>query len=356
LTAPTKGWLSFVTHECFHAFNVKRLRPVELGPFDYEHPPTTTSLWLSEGGTTYFAQLMLVRSGVITRDDFLESMSSAIVSLQKSPGRLLQSLEQSSAEVWNNSNSGVGAKPTTVSYYVKGNVASFLLDAQLRRVTGGKRSLDDVMRLASARYGGDRAFTAEEFRRTVEDVAGRGVKPWFTRAIESHPVYVADPHRPTNTVVESFYTRTRAPQTSSPRTFLAGGGHFGMLRINYTREELALGLAWRFRPRWRAYSELGFAYLMRSDEQEPWRWQSGVEYETRPVVFGGRMALYGAVDLSALEERSWRLDMSVQGGLVTRSAGHAYRIFAQWYDGRVPLGQFTRYSEASFSIGLKIDL
>jgi predicted metalloprotease with PDZ domain len=185
LTAPTKGWLGFVAHEYFHAFNVKRLRPVELGPFDYENPPTTTSLWLSEGGTTYFAQLMLVRAGVITPEDFLDSMSSAIASLQKSPGRLLQSLEQSSAEVWNNSNSGVGAKPTTVSYYVKGNVVSFLLDAHIRRVTNGKRSLDGVMRLAMKRYGGERGFTADELRKAVEEVAGHPMKPWFTRAIGS---------------------------------------------------------------------------------------------------------------------------------------------------------------------------
>ena len=184
-TEPTRRWLSFVAHEYFHAFNVKRLRPVELGPFDYEKPPTTTSLWLSEGGTTYFADLMLARSGVITREDFLESMSSAIASLQKSPGRLKQSLEQSSAEVWNNSNSGVGAKPTTVSYYVKGNVVSFLLDAHVRRLTSGKRSMDDVMRLAYGRYGGERGFTADELRRTVEEVAGRGMKAWFAKSIES---------------------------------------------------------------------------------------------------------------------------------------------------------------------------
>ncbi len=183
-TEPTRRWLSFVAHEYFHAFNVKRLRPVELGPFDYEKPPTTTSLWLSEGGTTYFADLMLARSGVITREDFLESMSSAIASLQKSPGRLKQSLEQSSAEVWNNSNSGVGAKPTTVSYYVKGNVVSFLLDAHVRRLTSGKRSMDDVMRLAYGRYGGERGFTADELRRTVEEVAGRGMKAWFAKSIE----------------------------------------------------------------------------------------------------------------------------------------------------------------------------
>ena len=134
-TKPTRGWLSFVAHEYFHAFNVKRLRPIELGPFDYENPPTTTSLWMSEGATTYFANLMLVRAGLMTPEEFLGSMSAAIADLQKSPGRLNQSLEQSSAEVWTNSNSGVGASQATVSYYGKGNVVAFLLDAHIRRLT-----------------------------------------------------------------------------------------------------------------------------------------------------------------------------------------------------------------------------
>jgi predicted metalloprotease with PDZ domain len=184
-TEPTNRWLSFVAHEYFHAFNVKRLRPVELGPFDYENPPRTTSLWFSEGGTTYYGSLMLARAGVLTKEDFLASMSSAIDSLQKAPGRLLQSLEQSSADVWTNSNSGVGADATTVSYYVKGNVVSFLLDAHIRRVTYGRRSMDDVMRLAMARYGGERGFTAAELRATVEQIAGRSMKAWFKRAIET---------------------------------------------------------------------------------------------------------------------------------------------------------------------------
>jgi predicted metalloprotease with PDZ domain len=184
-TTPTKGWLSFVAHEYFHAFNVKRLRPVELGPFDYENPPRTTSLWLSEGGTTYYGNLMLVRAGLTTPQEFLDGMSSAIAALQRSPGRLTQSLAQSSAEVWTNSNSGVGAKPTTVSYYGKGNVVSFLLDAHIRRTTNGKRSLDDVMRIAYERYGGARGFTQDELRATVEEVMGRGVKAWFAKAIES---------------------------------------------------------------------------------------------------------------------------------------------------------------------------
>ena len=184
-TEPTRSWLSFVAHEYFHAFNVKRIRPVELGPFDYENPPRTTSLWFSEGGTTYYGNLMLARAGLMTTEEFLDAMSSAIASLQKAPGRLLQSLEQSSAEVWTNSNSGVGANATTVSYYVKGNVVSFLLDAHLRRLTDGRKSMDDVMRLAMTRYGGERGFTAAELRATIEEVAGRGLKDWFAKTIET---------------------------------------------------------------------------------------------------------------------------------------------------------------------------
>ena len=182
-TKPTRGWLSFVAHEYFHAFNVKRLRPIELGPFDYEHPPTTTSLWMSEGATTYFANLMLVRAGLMTPEEFLGSMSAAIADLQKSPGRLNQSLEQSSAEVWTNSNSGVGASQATVSYYGKGNVVAFLLDAHIRRLTNGSKSLDDGIRLAYTRYGGARGFTATELRTTFEEVAGANLKPWFLKAI-----------------------------------------------------------------------------------------------------------------------------------------------------------------------------
>ena len=121
----------------------------------------------------------------MTTEEFLDAMSSAIASLQKAPGRLLQSLEQSSAEVWTNSNSGVGANATTVSYYVKGNVVSFLLDAHLRRLTDGRKSMDDVMRLAMTRYGGERGFTAAELRATIEEVAGRGLKDWFAKTIET---------------------------------------------------------------------------------------------------------------------------------------------------------------------------
>src|SRR5262249_60060126 len=96
-----------------------------------------------------------------------------ISSLQNSPGRLKQTLEQASLDVWNSGTSGVGRDTKNlISYYVKGPVAGFLLDARIQRVTGGRKSLDDVMRLAYKRYSGARGFTPEQFRKTAEDVAG----------------------------------------------------------------------------------------------------------------------------------------------------------------------------------------
>lgn len=118
-------------------------------------------------------------------EEYLVSLSSRIARLQNSPGRLLQTLEEASLGVWETASSGVGTTPTTVSYYVKGAIVGFLLDVRIRSATGGERSLDDVMRLAYQRYGGERGFTPEEFRATVEEVAGADLTEWFRRAVAS---------------------------------------------------------------------------------------------------------------------------------------------------------------------------
>ena len=165
---------------------MKRLRPVELGPFDYENPPQTSSLWISEGLTTYFGDLMVIRAGLGTAQDFLSRLSTNIAQLQTSPGRLAQTLEQSSLDVWNSGTSGVGRDTATkVSYYVKGPVVGFLLDAKIQRSTEGKKNLGDVMRLAYTRYSKARGFTSEQFRKTAEEVAGADLKEWFRKALAS---------------------------------------------------------------------------------------------------------------------------------------------------------------------------
>jgi predicted metalloprotease with PDZ domain len=179
-------WLDFVSHEYFHAFNVKRLRPVELGPFDFEHPPQTASLWISEGLTSYYGALIVCRAGLGTTEDFLATLGGYIGQLQNAPGRLVQTLEKSSLDVWTSGFSGLGRDHATkVSYYVKGPIVGFLLDARIRKATAGKKSLDDVMRLAYKRYGGERGFTPAQFRATAGEVAGVDLNEWFRRAIAS---------------------------------------------------------------------------------------------------------------------------------------------------------------------------
>lgn len=165
---------------------MKRLRPVELGPFDYENPPTPRSLWISEGLTTYFGDLIIVRAGLATPRDHLASLSSLIGQLHKMRGRFAQSLEDASLDVWNSGTSGVGRDPASkLIYYVKGPVVGFLLDARIRRATDDRRTLDDVMRLAYRRFSGERGFTPEQFRATAEDVAGVELGDWFRKAISS---------------------------------------------------------------------------------------------------------------------------------------------------------------------------
>jgi predicted metalloprotease with PDZ domain len=179
------SWNSLVSHEYFHAFNVKRLRPVELGPFDYEKEVRTSGLWVAEGVTTYYGELIVARAGLATSKEFLARLSSHIDQLQKSPGRLLQTLEQSSEQVWTNSFSGVGVDKKSVSYYVKGAVAAFLLDAKIRTLTRGGKSLDDAMKLAYEQYSGVRGFTAEQFRKCLSDVAGVDVKEYVAKLVAS---------------------------------------------------------------------------------------------------------------------------------------------------------------------------
>lgn len=184
---PTRlGWLGLVSHEYFHLWNVKRLRPVELGPFDYENENYTRSLWLAEGITSYYGPLALARTRLSAERQLLQAMSQAIAQLQTTPGRLVTPVEQASFDAW------IGLYRTnentpnvTISYYTKGQVIGLLLDAKIRRLTSGKKSLDDAMRLAYQRYGGSRGYTPQEFRALCSEVAGADLFNWFRRVLET---------------------------------------------------------------------------------------------------------------------------------------------------------------------------
>ncbi len=146
-------YLSLTSHELFHVWNVKRLRPAPLGPFDYRSENYTRLLWFVEGVTSYYDELLLVRAGLMLPERYLEKLADEILNLQSQPGRHLQSLEQSSFDTWvkyyrpdeNSAN-------TSISYYLKGTLVCLLLDMEIRRRTNNSRSLDDVLRELYVRY------------------------------------------------------------------------------------------------------------------------------------------------------------------------------------------------------------
>ncbi len=187
-------WLDLAAHEYFHVWNVKRLRPAELGPFDYENENLTTSLWIAEGFTEYYTGLMVHRAGLCTRAEYLgtegsprpASLSGLIAALQSTPGRLSQSAVQASWDAWIKLyRPDENTKNTSISYYTKGVVIGWLLDARIRRLTSGEKSLDDLMRLAFGRFSGAHGFTPAQFEATAEEVAGTTLRDFFAQAVES---------------------------------------------------------------------------------------------------------------------------------------------------------------------------
>ncbi|MEE2792137.1 MAG: PDZ domain-containing protein [Acidobacteriota bacterium] len=179
-------WLGLVSHELFHAWNIKRLRPVELGPFDYETEVHTESLWVVEGLTSYYADLGVHRAGLSTEDEYLESLSRQIRNLQTTPGREVQPVALASYDAWiKYYRSDENSRNSSVSYYAKGAVLGFLLDMRIRVATASDKTLDDLMRLAYARYSDAQGFTPEEFRSSAQDVAGVDLSSWFSRALDT---------------------------------------------------------------------------------------------------------------------------------------------------------------------------
>ncbi|MEO0479074.1 MAG: hypothetical protein AAF196_06300 [Planctomycetota bacterium] len=166
--------ISTIAHEFFHAWNVKRARPIELGPFDYTRPNRTTMLWLCEGLTSYFTDITLARMGQVDLDGFWTRMGRQIQSLESNPARYEMSSGDASYTVWDD-------RPVygAISYYNSGEVLGLLLDVQIRAATDNRKSLDDAMvSLFEFCTREDRGFTEAEVRATVNEISGTDLG-WF---------------------------------------------------------------------------------------------------------------------------------------------------------------------------------
>jgi predicted metalloprotease with PDZ domain len=179
------AWLELASHEYFHVWNIKRLRPVELGPFNYDDEVFTRSLWIAEGFTDYYAELLVHRAGLSSQAEYLDALSNKIDELQTTPGRLVQPVDLASFDAWIKFYRPDENTPNaSVSYYTKGAVLAFLLDARIRRASGGAKSLDDVLRAAYQKFSGGRGYTPDEFRAVAEQASGLDLKAFWADAVE----------------------------------------------------------------------------------------------------------------------------------------------------------------------------
>ncbi len=181
-----RGFLGLVTHEFFHTWNVKNFRPAGITPYDYDRENYTTSLWIAEGCTSYYDDLLLARTGQRSVRNYLDSLQGSIGSVLSNPGKNFMSVEQASYDAWLKAwgPSSPDHRNTTVSIYTHGAMVTFGLDLLIRRETAGERSFDDVMRLMNERYPLDKGgYTPEQFQATVAEVAGTDVSDFFARHI-----------------------------------------------------------------------------------------------------------------------------------------------------------------------------
>ena len=187
---PSSGYRTFLglaSHEYFHTWNVKRIKPAAFTPYDLGRENYTTLLWAFEGFTSYYDDLLLVRSGLVSRSAYLDTLGRNITSLLRTAGRKKQTVAESSFDAWikyyrsdeNTPNAGV-------SYYGKGGLIGLCLDLFVRHRTKGRKSLDDVMRALWKRHGMKGIGVAEDgIEKIAEQVTGVKLKRFVDRAVRS---------------------------------------------------------------------------------------------------------------------------------------------------------------------------
>lgn len=182
-----KGFLKLVAHEYFHLWNVKRIRPVELGPFDYDSENYTSLLWVMEGFTSYYEKMILLRQGIYSKDDFLNSMKSSLNYVEGSVGARVQPVSHASFDAWIKAyRPNENSRNTTMSYYSRGSLMAMLLDAKIIKKYNGEKCLDDFMQVIYKKYylEKNRGFSEEEFKKELELFLGENMDEFYSKYID----------------------------------------------------------------------------------------------------------------------------------------------------------------------------
>jgi predicted metalloprotease with PDZ domain len=197
---------------------VKRLRPVELGPFDYENENYVKTLWVAEGFTDYYADILNKRAGIETTDEYLNALSNQIEQVQTIPGRLVTPVNMASFDTWiKQYRPDENTANMSINYYPKGAVIAFLLDAKIRKATNGARSLDTGMQWAMQRYSGEKGYTPDQFYAVMSEAAGTDLKGWFAKSAESTE------ELDYTEALEYYGLRFRPVDSRTARPYIGGG-------------------------------------------------------------------------------------------------------------------------------------
>jgi predicted metalloprotease with PDZ domain len=190
---PNEGYIKFLglcSHEYFHTWNVKRIKPAVFAPYDLQVENYTPLLWLFEGFTSYYDDLMLVRSGIISEATYFKLLGKTVASVLRGTGRTKQSIAESSFDAWSKYyRQDENAPNAIISYYTKGSLVGLALDLTIRARTGGAKSLDDIMLALWDRYGrnfykgGARGVTEQDVESLFDEVSGVRLKTIFDRYI-----------------------------------------------------------------------------------------------------------------------------------------------------------------------------
>jgi len=180
-------FLNLVAHEYFHLWNVKRIRPIELGPFNYDEENYTTLLWVMEGFTSYYDELILRRTGFYTEEEFLAKLQSSINYVEGSPGSRVQPVAHASFDAWVKAyRPNENSSNTSITYYSRGSVLASVIDAMIVADSDGKKCLDHFMQQLYTTYyeGLKRGFSEAEFKAELSKFVGKNMDDFFAKYVD----------------------------------------------------------------------------------------------------------------------------------------------------------------------------
>ena len=184
-------FLNLVAHEYFHLWNVKRIRPIELGPFNYDEENYTSLLWVMEGFTSYYDELILRRTGFYTEEEFLAKLQSSINYVEGTPGSRIQPVAHASFDAWVKAyRPNENSSNTTMTYYSRGSVLASLIDAMIIADSDGKKCLDHFMQQLYTTYyeGLKRGFSESEFKAELAKFVGKNMDDFFAKYVDGTEV------------------------------------------------------------------------------------------------------------------------------------------------------------------------